>query len=164
MKTPPWNSAGGPEEQGRAGERVERLDRTDDRGGAVGDAEPKQEQEDRPEAGEASARGRSMIARTWKGRTRREDADAYADYLRRTGIRSYRATGGNLGVLSLRRIDGDEAEFLLVSLWESPEAIAEFAGEDAERAVFYPEDERYLTGRDLRVDHFEVFDDPAPTS
>ncbi len=46
-----------------------------------------------------------MIARTWRGWTRREDADAYVSYLRQTGIREYRATPGNLAahIVSERR-------------------------------------------------------------
>ena len=44
-----------------------------------------------------------MIARTWRGWTRREDADAYVEYLRETGLKEYRATPGNLGAHLLRR-------------------------------------------------------------
>jgi heme-degrading monooxygenase HmoA len=97
-----------------------------------------------------------MIARSWSGVTRAEDADVYLEYLHATGIPEYRATPGNRGVLALRRIVGDRAEFLLLTLWESEEAIRRFAGEDIERAVFYPEDERYLIERGERVEHHEV--------
>ena len=31
-----------------------------------------------------------------------------------------------------------------------------FAGDDIGRAVFYPEDDRFLVERDDHVDHFEV--------
>lgn len=97
-----------------------------------------------------------MMARTWRGATRAEDADAYVEYLEKTGFSEYRATPGNRGVLGLRRMAGDKAEFLLVTLWESEEAIRRFAGEDIERAVFYPEDDRFLIERDEHVNHFEV--------
>jgi len=33
---------------------------------------------------------------------------------------------------------------------------AGFAGEDVERAVFYPEDDRYLVDRSLVAEHFQV--------
>jgi hypothetical protein len=36
------------------------------------------------------------------------------------------------------------------------EAVRRFAGDEPERAVFYPEDERFLIERDERVEHFEV--------
>lgn len=97
-----------------------------------------------------------MIARIWRGVTRASDADAYMDYLRETGIKAYRATPGNRGVQVLRSVRDDEAEWVLVSLWDSYEAIRTFAGEAIERAVFYPEDERFLTRKDLTVEHFEV--------
>jgi heme-degrading monooxygenase HmoA len=97
-----------------------------------------------------------MIARTWAGAVRAADADAYLDYLHATGLAEYRATPGNRGVLALRRVTGDRAEFLLLTLWDSEEAIRGFAGDDTERAVFYPEDERFLVARDERVRHYEV--------
>jgi heme-degrading monooxygenase HmoA len=97
-----------------------------------------------------------MMARTWRGATRAEDADAYLEYLEKTGFSEYRATPGNRGVLGLRRVTGDRAEFLLVTLWDSEEAIRKFAGEDIERAVFYPEDDRFLVEREEHVNHFEV--------
>src|SRR6185369_2328405 len=97
-----------------------------------------------------------MIARTWRGVTKAEDADTYLAYLHETGFSAYRATPGNRGVLALRRIKDDRAEFLLVTLWESTESIRRFAGEEIDRAVFYPEDDRYLVDRDLHVTHYEV--------
>ena len=97
-----------------------------------------------------------MIARTWRGATKAEDADAYLEYLEETGFSEYRATPGNLGVLGLRRVADGRAELLLITLWESEEAIRRFAGDDVSRAVFYPEDDRFLIDRDDHVDHFEV--------
>lgn len=97
-----------------------------------------------------------MIARTWRGATRAEDAAAYIEYLEKTGFHEYGATPGNRGVLALRRVEGDRAEFLLLTLWESEEAIRRFAGDDVTRAVFYPEDDRFLVERGERVDHFDV--------
>lgn len=69
-----------------------------------------------------------MIARTWRGSTKAEDADAYIDYLRGTGFAEYRATPGNRGVLALRRVAQGRAEFLLLTLWDSEEAVRRFAG------------------------------------
>jgi heme-degrading monooxygenase HmoA len=102
-----------------------------------------------------------MIARTWRGATAAHDADAYLDYLHQTGLAEYRKIDGNRGVLALRRIDEARAEFLLISLWDSEEAIRQFAGDDIEKAVFYPEDERFLIDRDRHVFHYEVAFDSA---
>ena len=103
-----------------------------------------------------------MIARTWRGATKAQDAETYLDYLHRTGLSEYRKIEGNRGVLALRRVTDDRAEFLLVSLWDSEDAIRRFAGSDMEQAVFYPEDERFLIERDNHVNHYEVVFDTAP--
>jgi heme-degrading monooxygenase HmoA len=102
-----------------------------------------------------------MIARSWRGATTAQDADAYLEYLNQTGLAEYRKTSGNRGVLGLRRIVKDRAEFLLISLWDSTDAIRRFAGDDIEKAVFYPEDERFLVERDEHVSHYEVVFDNA---
>jgi heme-degrading monooxygenase HmoA len=102
-----------------------------------------------------------MIARTWQGSTNAEDGEAYLEYLRRTGFPEYQATQGNVGVLGLRRVVDGRAEFLLISLWDSEDAIRRFAGDDIEKAVFYPEDERFLIEKDEHVRHYEVVFDSA---
>jgi heme-degrading monooxygenase HmoA len=104
-----------------------------------------------------------MIARIWRGWTRSEDADAYVDYVRETGMNEYRNTAGNRGAWILRRDDGDRTEFITLSFWESAEAIRGFAGDDIEQAVFYPDDDRFLIDRELQVTHYELTD-PAATS
>ena len=62
-----------------------------------------------------------MVARIWRGVVRREDAAEYAGYIAETGFEAYGTTEGNRGAWMLRR-DG-------------------FAGDDIERAVYYPEDD-----------------------
>ena len=99
-----------------------------------------------------------MLARIWRGWTNAADADAYIDYLRGTGISEYRKTIGNRGAWILRRDEGDRSEFITLSFWESPDAIRGFAGEDIDQAVFYPEDDRFLVDRELRVVHYELID------
>jgi heme-degrading monooxygenase HmoA len=54
------------------------------------------------------------------------------------------------------RLDGERTEFLTISLWDSLEAIVGFAGDDIERAVFYPEDDEFLIDRETSVSHFVV--------
>ena len=97
-----------------------------------------------------------MIARIWRGAVRRDDADAYAEYISNTGMAEYRTTSGNQGAWMLRRDDGDRSEILTFSLWDSVDSIRAFAGEDIDQAVFYPEDDRFLIERDRTVQHYEV--------
>ena len=101
-----------------------------------------------------------MIARIWRGHTRAADAEAYTKLIERTGLVDYHATPGNLGAAILRRVNPDPrngtAEFLVLSLWEDMNAIRKFAGEDAEKAHYYPEDDAYLLGKEPNVSHYEV--------
>lgn len=99
-----------------------------------------------------------MIARTWRGATKAADGDAYVEYLHKTGIHEYKATPGNKGVIALRRERDGKTEFFLVSLWEGWDAIKAFAGPNPDKAVFYPEDDRFLVERDNHVDHYEVIE------
>jgi heme-degrading monooxygenase HmoA len=76
--------------------------------------------------------------------------------LHETGIPGYRATEGNRGVQILRRIEGEIAHFLVISYWESFEAIRRFAGEEMEKAVYYPRDREFLLGLEPNVTHYEL--------
>jgi heme-degrading monooxygenase HmoA len=104
----------------------------------------------------------TMIARIWRGATRAADADAYLAYLRETGLKAYRATPGNRGAWVLSRVVGDRAELITLSFWESRAAIRGFAGDDIDRAVFYPEDDRFLVDRELTVEHYDLEAAPEP--
>jgi heme-degrading monooxygenase HmoA len=97
-----------------------------------------------------------VIARLWFGRTKAEDDDAYLAYLEESGVAELHATPGTRGVMVLRRVDGDEAEFGVMSLWDSLDDVKAFAGEDVDAAHYYPEDERFLLEFIPRVKHFEV--------
>jgi heme-degrading monooxygenase HmoA len=87
-------------------------------------------------------------------------ADAYFSYLQGTGLPGYRATPGNRGVYVFRRVKDGEAHFLLTSLWDSMDAIRKFAGDDVERARYYPEDRDYLLELEPTVTHYEVLAAP----
>jgi heme-degrading monooxygenase HmoA len=98
-----------------------------------------------------------LIARIWRGRTLAAQADQYLDYLQQTGVKGARTTLGNRGVRILRRITGQEAEFLFISFWDSLDAIRAFAGPDFERAVYFPEDTAFLLELEPTVVHYDVF-------
>lgn len=101
-----------------------------------------------------------MIARMWHGVTAAERADEYLDYLNETGVPDYRETEGNRGVYVLRRIEGDRAHFLTVSFWGSIEEVKAFAGQDPEKARYYPEDEEFLLEFEPVVRHYDVVAEP----
>ncbi len=99
-----------------------------------------------------------MIARIWHGVTRAADSDEMLDYFRATGLEGFKATEGYQGALMLHRAAGDRQEFLLISLWNSLEAIKRFAGDDYEKARYYPDDARLLVELEPTVEHYEVAD------
>ena len=102
-----------------------------------------------------------MIARQWVGETRESDADTYRKYLEETGMSEIRSTKGNKGVWLLRRLHDGKAEFVVLSLWNSLEAIKSFAGPEYERARYYAEDQRFLLRLDPYVTHYEILVGPA---
>lgn len=97
-----------------------------------------------------------MIARIWRGMTSEAKYDSYLEYLGQTGVKECRGTAGNRGVLVLRRRTNGKAEFLFISLWESMNAVREFAGPEIEKAVYYPEDAAYLLEMEPGVTHYDV--------
>ena len=99
-----------------------------------------------------------MIARLWHGAVPAAKGDRYADYLRQTGVTDCLATPGNRGVHVLRRRVGAEIHFLFISFWDSMDAIRAFAGDDVERARYYPEDREYLLELEPGVAHYEVLE------
>ena len=97
-----------------------------------------------------------MLARIWRGVTPAEKAEQYLAYLRETGLKDYRTVPGNRGVQVLRCMYESKTEFLLISFWESDEASGAFAGNDLERAVYYPRDKEFLLELEPHVTHYEV--------
>ena len=98
-----------------------------------------------------------MIARIWRGRTKKEDADVYWNFLTQNAEEDCRKTEGNRGVSVCRKIHGDFADFLFISFWQSMEVIQNYAGPDIERSHYFPEDLKYVLDPPSQVEHFEVF-------
>jgi heme-degrading monooxygenase HmoA len=98
-----------------------------------------------------------MIARMWRGWVGTDRASEYVEYISRTGLAEYRRTPGNLGAEMWTRDLGDgRSEVTTLSWWESIDDVHGFAGNDIQQAVFYPEDDEYLIGRETTVTHHEV--------
>ncbi|HUJ76273.1 MAG TPA: antibiotic biosynthesis monooxygenase [bacterium] len=97
-----------------------------------------------------------MIARIWRGQSDLEHADSYFQHLTKIVFPSLTRLPGHLGAYALRRQAGDAIEFLAVTLWDSLDAVRQFAGEQVDVAVVEPEAQAVLTGYDPFVRHFEV--------
>jgi heme-degrading monooxygenase HmoA len=99
-----------------------------------------------------------MITRIWHGRTAPEHANQYLDFLLNDGTKEYRETPGNLSVKVWKREEQDCCHFCTVTEWENLDSIKQFAGEDYEKAVYYPEDDGILLEFEEKVLHYESFD------
>ncbi len=99
-----------------------------------------------------------MIARVWNGIVPADKAEAYSRYLADSerGVGDYARTPGNRGYTLLRREEGALVHFCLISLWESKEAIAAYAGADIEQARYFPFDLECLVNPDPKVTHYDV--------
>ncbi|WP_224760611.1 hypothetical protein [Salinibacterium sp. ZJ450] len=97
------------------------------------------------------------VMRSWTGWIKPEDRQAYTEYIEGTGMSEYRETPGNLGALMLfRDMPDGRCEVRTLSFWRSRDDIVAFAGDDIGRAVFYPEDDRFLIDRETTAEHFDI--------
>ena len=88
------------------------------------------------------ANPRPTIARIWRGRTTAARADEYERYLYEHGIRPLEDKA--LGVHLFRENRESESEFVVISYWESVEAMSRFAGPDPRRIHHLPRDPEFL--------------------
>ncbi len=97
-----------------------------------------------------------MIARNWRGWTRRRDADAYEALLKNKVLPGLKGIAGYGGGYVLRNDGPEESEFVVVNLFGSLDAVREFAGPDYVIAVFEPEAKRLLSKFEPTAVHYEV--------
>ena len=108
----------------------------------------------------SGSRNEAIIGRIWTGRTRREVADEYLDYLYAEGVETIERKPGNMGVQLFRRLDGDEVEFTTISYWPSMEAMRAMHDGDDEgdvrRVAHLARDPEYLLELPERVEITEL--------
>ena len=97
-----------------------------------------------------------MIARHWRGWTVPENADAYQALLSGTVLPGLKKISGYRGGYVLRRDIAEEVEFVVVNLFDSIEAVQQFAGPDYTVAQFEPEARRLLVRVEPLAVHYEV--------
>ncbi|MBV9271116.1 MAG: antibiotic biosynthesis monooxygenase [Candidatus Eremiobacteraeota bacterium] len=66
------------------------------------------------------------------------------------------AIAGHRGTYLLRREAMSEIEFVVLTFWDSMEAVQKFAGSDPSRAVVKPEARSILSSFDDTVVHYAV--------
>lgn len=96
------------------------------------------------------------IARIWHGVTPESQKDTYLQYLREQGLPHLTGTKGNLGAYILRRVQNGQAEFLVISLWDSFDSMKGYAGANVNNAVILPKDKEFLMQVEPSVNNYEI--------
>jgi heme-degrading monooxygenase HmoA len=106
----------------------------------------------------------AVIVRHWRGLAKAHRADEYESHLRAETLPALRLLAGFLGAEVLRRGADDGVEFLVITRWASIDAIAQFAGDDAEAAVVPAKVHAMMVEFDARAKHYEMASAPVETS
>jgi len=101
-----------------------------------------------------------MIVRAWRGYAAPAEAQVYPRHLVQSVRPKLEQLAGFRGLYLLRRGGLEEIEFMVLTLWDSMEAVRAFAGDQPEVAVVEPEARAALVRFDDRVSHYEVLAAP----
>ena len=101
-----------------------------------------------------------MIVRAWRGYAAITEGEAYPRHLLQSVRPKLERLPGFRGLYLLRHRRMEEIEFLVLTLWESMDAIRAFAGDQSEHAVVEPEARAALVRVEGTVAHYEVLAAP----
>jgi heme-degrading monooxygenase HmoA len=97
-----------------------------------------------------------VISRQWRGLARFESERDYQEHLRSDTFPAIRAIEGFVDVTILKRPVANGVEFLIVTRWQTMDAIAKFAGDDLEVAVVPRNVREMMLEYDATVRHYEI--------
>ncbi len=97
-----------------------------------------------------------MIARVWRGIAALERANDYLEHLRQSVFPELSAIAGYQGASVLRRESDAGVEFTVQTLWDSMDAIRQFAGDQVDTAIVAPAAQPLFRSYDRTVTHYEV--------
>lgn len=102
-----------------------------------------------------------MISRQWRGLAKPLQADAYVEHLQEETFPKLGRIPGFVDASILRRSVDRGVEFLIVTRWESLEAIVQFTGRDPDVAVVPEKVQEMMIDYDRTVRHYEIVDRPG---
>ncbi len=100
-----------------------------------------------------------MISRHWRGVAKPEEADNYIHHLRNDTFPKLARIDGFVSASILRRSTAKGAEFLIVTTWQSIEAIRQFAGDSVDTAVVPHAVQAMMVEYDREVAHYEIVEE-----
>jgi uncharacterized protein len=109
-----------------------------------------------PDKDKDKDKDKRMVLRMWRGRATVEKSGEYIDHVTNKIFPALHAIEGHRGAYLLQRAVDDAIEFVVLTLWESMQAVRRFAGVKPEKAVVEPEARAVLTAFDESVTHFEI--------
>jgi uncharacterized protein len=98
----------------------------------------------------------ALILRMWRARATVEKSGDYIEHATERIFPALRAIEGHRGAYLLQRAVDGAIEFVVLTLWDSMQAVRRFAGAKPEKAVVEPEARAVLTAFDESVTHFEI--------
>jgi heme-degrading monooxygenase HmoA len=107
--------------------------------------------------GSATREG-NVISRQWRGLAHANQAENYIRHLRAETFPAVRKLPGFVDASILSRPVAGGIEFIVVTRWESLDAISKFAGADPEAAVVPAKAAAMMIEYDQRAKHFEVIE------
>jgi len=112
----------------------------------------------RPAASVAGLRGgdSTLFVRSWSARATLEGAESYRRHFEDEVLPRLKAIPGQCGALLLSRAEQSEADLVVLTFWESMDAIRAFAGTEATTAIVATEARAVLKDYDRDVRIFEV--------
>ena len=99
------------------------------------------------------------ISRHWRGIAKPEEAENYIHHLRNETFPELARIEGFIKASILNRPIREGMEFLIVTTWQSMEAIRKFAGESASTAVVPPSVQAMMFEYDKEVAHYEILEE-----
>jgi heme-degrading monooxygenase HmoA len=96
-----------------------------------------------------------MIVRVWTGEALEENAEEYRRQFAEVYLKRFRAIAGFHGVEILERIHHNRVEFIVLSRWDTMDAIQKYTGLGrGEHAVLEKETRAALERYDEKVKHY----------
>jgi heme-degrading monooxygenase HmoA len=103
-----------------------------------------------------------VIIREWRGRASPARAEAYPEHFRRAVLSELRGIPGFLGATLSRRDDAGRVEYVVLTQWQSLDAIRAFAGDEIGKAVVEPGAVAALLDFDDFVWHYDAVEEAGP--
>jgi hypothetical protein len=100
-----------------------------------------------------------VIIRAWRGHAAKSSPEAYPKHFRLKVVPELREVPGFLGAHLCQRNLNENIEFLVLTKWQSMDAIRAFGGDNVGNAVVEPGAVAALVDFDDRVRHYETIED-----